>query len=491
MTLLTDCPVCLETYDDPQILTACGHTFCRKCIDALRPRICPSCRKPIRYNGVRPNYALRMMLEDATLDGERPDGSTANEMSEVGLLEPSSAPGAPVSLVRRPSKMEEGSAEEDDKIRHLTELGLPWGLARLVKEEDAQIALRVFLLDNSGSTCHHDGQILQDGRLINCTRWEETKHMAVEQAKWNAHIGTPCDFVLLNSKQKRCNGVAMRQGIDFFRVDPQEGNAKDQCERLSQMLDRIQPGGPTPLVERLKEIYSRIEREHAALVQAEQQVIVIIATDGLPTSAISGTSTTLDKRQLAEMIRRLAGKLPVHIVIRLTTDDEDVVDFYNKLDEELEMPLEVIDDMKSEAKEIRTQGNGWFAYSPMIHMMREQGTFVKLFDLLDERRLMPMEALLLARMMLQESKDTSVPRDPEELCVFAERFLAKAKPVYNPLWRGKGPCIHVSSLRRALIPWRQRVAACCMQRRKSSNHVEGLWGRTLLVLSAAFGSRKH
>ena len=67
---------------------------------------------------------------------------------------------------------------------------------------------------------------------------------------------------------------------------------------------------------------------------------------------------------------------------------------------QVELPLDVLDDFTSEAAEVAKCGNGWVAYSPALHMVREFGTLVGLLDLLDERRLRPGEAATLAGLLL-------------------------------------------------------------------------------------------
>merc|ERR1719313_3252548 len=59
----------------------------------------------------------------------------------------------------------------------LMSLGVPFGLSQLIGEEDRSIGLRIFLLDNSGSTSSYDGQYLEQGRngqmnVVRCSRWE-------------------------------------------------------------------------------------------------------------------------------------------------------------------------------------------------------------------------------------------------------------------------------------------------------------------------------
>lgn len=48
----SECPVCLETYVDPRMLTTCGHSVCADCVQKLieappNPTsvTCPECRE--------------------------------------------------------------------------------------------------------------------------------------------------------------------------------------------------------------------------------------------------------------------------------------------------------------------------------------------------------------------------------------------------------------------------------------------------------------
>merc|ERR1711988_1411510 len=138
------------------------------------------------------------------------------------------------------------------------------------------------------------------------------------------------------------------------------------------------------------------------------RTVLVIATDGLPTSQ-GYTPTDAAKTEVVQELRQLSNELPVFLVIRLCTDEDSVVEYYNRIDEEEELPLEVIDDLESEATEIRDKGNDWLTYSPMIHMIREGGTFLKLLDLLDERKLNALEVRLLAGHLLQLADHPPLP----------------------------------------------------------------------------------
>lgn len=65
--------------------------------------------------------------------------------------------------------------------------------------------------------------------------------------------------------------------------------------------------------------------------------------------------------------------------------------FYNSLDAQLEISLEVLDDYIGEAREVYKQ-NPWITYGLPLHRCRELGYHDRLFDLIDERPLTAGEA---------------------------------------------------------------------------------------------------
>lgn len=270
--------------------------------------------------------------------------------------------------------------------------------------------------------------------------------MALQQAEWNAVTGTPCEFVLLNP-----GPGPLQEGRDFVRMNSGSGtsffgNSSTSIESLRRMLDMTGPGGLTPLTDRLQEIHQRIQQQHMEMAQSGQRVVLVIATDGLPTSAFSAVSSEVEKRRLTDALKRLGFELSVIIVIRLVTDDDDVINFYNEVDKEVELPLEVIDDLMSEAKEIRSQGNSWLAYSPLLHKIREGGNFIKLLDLLDERRLTPTEVSVMVQLLLRNEQDEPLPRSAENFCNALADAIQRAPLVYDPLSRSMVPPVKLSEV---------------------------------------------
>merc|ERR1711981_1062724 len=99
-------------------------------------------------------------------------------------------------------------------------------------------------------------------------------------------------------------------------------------------------------------------------------------------------------------LRQLGSALPLQLVIRLCTDDKSTIEFYNNIDEELEFPLDILDDISSEATEVAiVSRNNWFAYTPLLHRVREAGTLCKVLDSIDERPLRPQEVRYLAGLL--------------------------------------------------------------------------------------------
>eukprot|EP01052_Picozoa_sp_SAG31_P002149 SAG31_NODE_73_length_27793_cov_26.900520_6_plen_223_part_00 len=205
------CPVCLETLRDPHVLPNCGHTFCKQCIvrcaqgqSSLR---CPTCRRSNRVEQALPNFAVRQLIDDGAAAG----AAVAAAASGFGL-----GGGDIVRTVNASNSKNVGDlvnlgaisvpdyskpAHQHTPLRFLIVLvprfwirgnaGVPHRLAQLLCDESEQIGLRIFLLDNSGSTQHGDGVTFytdeRNGRTYSapCTRWEEISTMAIEQAEWN------------------------------------------------------------------------------------------------------------------------------------------------------------------------------------------------------------------------------------------------------------------------------------------------------------------
>ncbi|XP_060094095.1 zinc finger protein RFP-like [Heteronotia binoei] len=62
------CPICLDYFSDPVILTECGHNFCRGCLakswgEAAVKVSCPVCKQPAQPRNLLPNQHLANVVE--------------------------------------------------------------------------------------------------------------------------------------------------------------------------------------------------------------------------------------------------------------------------------------------------------------------------------------------------------------------------------------------------------------------------------------------
>eukprot|EP00957_Ditylum_brightwellii_P002705 208526-Ditylum_brightwellii.AAC.1 len=170
----------------------------------------------------------------------------------------------------------------------------------------------------------------------------------------------------------------------------------------------VRPGGCTPLAARMDEIRQTISAMAPQLNAEGKRVAIVIATDGLPTDE-AGYGSESNKQQFVQSLRNLEG-LPVWVVVRLCTDEEPVVDFYNNLDGQLELSIEVLDDFIGEAEEIHGC-NSWLNYALPLHRLREMGFHDRIFDLLDERALTRSELRDFCFLLFGEENFDGVP-DP-------------------------------------------------------------------------------
>ena len=127
-------------------------------------------------------------------------------------------------------------------------------------------------------------------------------------------------------------------------------------------LEYLGTQGVTPLAAATNLIAAQILPMVPSLMMKQERVCVVIATDGLPTDV--GFEEALKRLQV----------LPVWVVVRLCTDQDEVIDYYNGLDAELEAPMEVLDDLLGEAHEV-CQLNRWLTYGSPMHTARVSAQF--------------------------------------------------------------------------------------------------------------------
>merc|ERR1739844_260959 len=140
--------------------------------------------------------------------------------------------------------------------------------------------------------------------------------------------------------------------------------------------------------------------------------------------------------------------LPVWLVVRLSTDDEEVVNFYNGLDEELELSMDVLDDFCGEAEEI-FEHNKWLNYGLPLHRLREMGFHDRVLDMIDERPLTKGEIRDFCLLLFGVEKCDGLP-DPsidwDGFMSYVKELLSHEELQWNPLKRKLMPWIDLKKL---------------------------------------------
>jgi hypothetical protein len=316
--------------------------------------------------------------------------------------------------------------EDSEKIEQLKQKGLTQGLAESIINSSKHVSRRYWIVDNSGSMGTRDGnRIIQNdtGTTIEaCTRWQELG----DSLKWHAEVseilGVHTEFRMLNK-----TGYSRLPSKQVIVGSPGSSQA------INGVLKSL-PDAGTPLCAALRSVVSDIQKIAPELDENGKTVSVIIASDG---EANDGNEADV-REALAPL-----SDLPCDVVIRLCTDDESVVSYWNDIEANPELELDVLDDIGGEGVEVRSH-NPWLGYGEALQRVREFGGAPQVLDILDERPLTIAEAAEVVQFILGEKATESFPEYPE---VEKDAYLQAAQTEINQL-----PQIFDAS-QNQVVPW--------------------------------------
>ncbi|KAL3935260.1 MAG: hypothetical protein SGBAC_009189 [Bacillariaceae sp.] len=338
------------------------------------------------------------------------------------------------------------------QIQQLHQQGFTTGLCTALQDSKQVYALRIWIVDNSGSMQLPDGQrMVVTGKntikMIPSSRWDEIVECVEYHAKLAGLIEAPTRFRLLNNPGANV-GPQQFSIADSGDNDSSSMSITRQVEQATSIMRKAGPSGCTPLTSHILEIHGEVSRMAPALRRQGTKVAIVIATDGLPTDE-RGYGGPSHNREFVEALRMLEG-LPVWVVVRLCTNDDAIVNFYNDLDGQLELSLEVLDDFCGEAEEVMSN-NPWLNYGLPLHRLREFGCHHRVFDILDERPFLKSDirdffALLFGRENFDGIADPQI--DWDAFVQQITHLLEAEASQYNPLTRRVSPWINISRLNR-------------------------------------------
>jgi hypothetical protein len=222
----------------------------------------------------------------------------------------------------------------------------------------------VFVADDSGSmnTQINDGSRDPFGAIP--TRWSELQRYASNVVEIAACLDPDGIDVTFLNRQGYRNVASISQVAMAFQPPP---------------------NGATPLVSTIQAIFHQ-----KALLLKERKMLLIIATDGVPTDKDGNNQT---KEFLALMRNRPKN---VFVSIIACTDDDNSVGYLNKIDR-IVPGIDVSDDYASELKEVKKAQGKDFQFSYGDYVVKTLlGAIDANFDRLDEVRLKSSEVRALA-----------------------------------------------------------------------------------------------
>ena len=190
----------------------------------------------------------------------------------------------------------------------------------------------VFVFDDSGSmnTALQDSPLNNNNSLFKATRWDELQYFANISIEI-ASIFNPngCDIYFLNRFPSPLKNITdPAQLVNYFHEKPQ---------------------GFTPLAQAVRNVLN----DNPSHILGERKLLIIIATDGEPTS-IDGKVNIPEFKQC--IINRPRN---VFTTIVACTDDDSSVGYLNKWDRTLNN-IDVVDDYRSEKDEVlKARGKGF------------------------------------------------------------------------------------------------------------------------------------
>lgn len=367
-------------------------------------------------------------------DDERIESTIIDDMNEVSLSAATSkkqenvVPDRPAKSSKSSSSKSSSKIKEEKKssslssvsLDYLYEQGYTRGLVKSLEKSKSEFPVRIWLVDNtSPSMRKRDGHMISElsGRknvqLVPCSRIEEMQQTVDYHEQMANILKSPTIIKTLNRTITRQQDEGQQQvtADDTILI-----TSYDESDKITRKLEQLAVSQmnnndiPTTLNQCLLEMRDNIQEILPLLLKPEskssssstgatatRRIVFVIATDGKPTDE-NGNST---ETALSEFTKTLSSfrDLPVWMVLRLCTDDEKIINFWNSFDlgpsltissnqqqQTAGHDMEVIDDFVSEGQQVYAV-NRWLNYALPLHRIREMGFHDDVFDVLDERTL--------------------------------------------------------------------------------------------------------
>ncbi|CAF4173672.1 unnamed protein product [Adineta steineri] len=168
-----------------------------------------------------------------------------------------------------------------------------------------------------------------------------------------------------------------RNGVDIYFLNRESVfNVRSSKELISIFARPPEEYNPTPIARTLRTVFQDKKKEIE-----EGRLLILLATDGEPTDDYGNVKIDELRRTLKKG-RKPPKRVPISIIA--CTDDKASMVYLNNWDEKIP-DLDVVDDYKSEKKEIRKRRGRTFAFSFGDYIVKILlGAIDRSIDVLDE-----------------------------------------------------------------------------------------------------------
>jgi len=227
-----------------------------------------------------------------------------------------------------------------------------------------------------------------------------------------------------------------------------EAMINDELEMATKIMKNTFPKGNTPLTKHIWDLRRNIEQVAQHLIKEDKKILVLLATDGLPSDP-QGYGGDRVIKEFIDALRTFES-LPVSFIVRLCTTEEPVRKFYNSLlDAEINISVDVLECYVIEAKEVY-RNNPWINYALPLHRLRELGYYHQLFAVIDQRPLTETELKEFCGIIFGIESDDLIPSPSEDWMIFIhwihDQQKKEVKFQWHPIKKKKMPWIDIKVL---------------------------------------------
>ena len=217
-------------------------------------------------------------------------------------------------------------------LQHYIErLGLPPALVPAVCVQFYKMDARLWVVENSYAMQKKDAALLKAnsnferlGQKEGVSRWSELSQCIEFHSKMASRCWIPTKYWLINEPD---NGIPKRFGLCWGNQDEVAG----ELEQVNKIMKDIQLDSKVnPLARQLHKIEKYLSKEAPRLESHDEYIGIIVCTQGVPTDERGNRGQDVIKDFVKKLVS--LSELPVKVVFRLCTNNEQVVDFYNTLD---------------------------------------------------------------------------------------------------------------------------------------------------------------